>query len=564
MKKTCLAAILAASWAATIPHSIASPRAERKSTPGTATAKEDPMEMAAKLLRAARENCDDAGIAHAYKTIMYLSPPSEMGAYADSLVASAKRTGKDLEIGSAYLTKGALHYSRKELEKALDCFLVADPYLKKTGDSYLGYKLKYSLATTKHELGYYDDAISSFKECAKYFEEENDQAYLNSVHFLSLAYLRHGLYALSKSTAGLGLSAAKSLEIPEMEHYFRQVLGANMYFDKNYSDAAAALEKELPFFREKDDYANESASNFYIGSSLWEKGDRDGAIAYLKEVDRIFSTYNYIRPELMHSYNLLIDFYTERGDHKNISKYARRLDSADKVINREFKYLASTVYTKYDSARRKELIEDNENYVINFRIATLIILALLPLTAFYIFYIIPHIKKKYDEKFQSYIEKEKNSLDKKVKAPKKGYPSPEKVAEILSKIDKSIEDGSIFKKCYTKAQYIQAIGVSNEKALCQVIKHELGFGKYNMFQHTVRIEHLLASLKKDPSLYDNNWNDAFATFCGYPSGRAFSNGMAKVVGMNPSKFMPRYMEHLAKPESESRSIHDVIQDIKVL
>src|SRR5690606_3262565 len=96
-------------------------------------------------------------------------------------------------------------YDRKEQMKALDNYLLADKYIARTNNQYLIYKLKYGMAQTKSYLGFYDEAISLLRECIDYFKEENDRAYLNSLHSLGLCYNRIGNYAWCTVTNQTGI-----------------------------------------------------------------------------------------------------------------------------------------------------------------------------------------------------------------------------------------------------------------------------------------------------------------------------------------------------------------------
>jgi tetratricopeptide (TPR) repeat protein len=134
-------------------------------------------------------------LALAYKSHIHNSSKEVLLLYADSMLMAAKKS-TDIElIGSSYMTKGIVYYDRKEQMKALDNYLLADKYIARTNNQYLIYKLKYGMAQTKSYLGFYDEAISLLRECIDYFKEENDRAYLNSLHSLGLCYNRIGNYA---------------------------------------------------------------------------------------------------------------------------------------------------------------------------------------------------------------------------------------------------------------------------------------------------------------------------------------------------------------------------------
>lgn len=127
-------------------------------------------------------NCLELGLA--YRAVMFISDTGLNFKYADSILIAAKRCNDNAAIGAAYMTKAIAHYERKEMVEALDNYLLADQYVTRTTDRYLIHKLKYGIGLTKYQLGFYDEAIALFRECTSYFEEENDRAYLNSLHML--------------------------------------------------------------------------------------------------------------------------------------------------------------------------------------------------------------------------------------------------------------------------------------------------------------------------------------------------------------------------------------------
>jgi tetratricopeptide (TPR) repeat protein len=133
----------------------------------------------------------------AFRTIMYLEDKESLPKYADSLLIFARKSKENKLIGAAYLTKGIIYYDKKEVTKALDYYILAEKHIAETKDEYTIYKVKYSIAHTKYYLGFYDEAISLFKDCLIYFEEENDRGYLNTLHLLGLCYNKLGDYSQS-------------------------------------------------------------------------------------------------------------------------------------------------------------------------------------------------------------------------------------------------------------------------------------------------------------------------------------------------------------------------------
>lgn len=180
------------------------------------------------LLKKSKLEKDWIQMTYAYKSIMFLKDKKLLVNYADSLLVAAKKSNDNAIIGAAFLTKGIIQYNQKDLKKALDNYLIADKYLIKTEDDYTIYKVKYSIAHTKYYLGFYDEAISLFRECIDYFKDQNDRAYLNSIHSLGLCYNKIGNYAWCTINNQLGIDEGKRLHNFEMEYYFVHSEGVNL------------------------------------------------------------------------------------------------------------------------------------------------------------------------------------------------------------------------------------------------------------------------------------------------------------------------------------------------
>lgn len=204
-----------------------------------------------------------------YKNLMFLEEKKNLLLYADSLLYVSKKTNDATTIGKAYLTKGIVHYDRKEMDKALDNYLLAYKHLVDTKEDYTIYKLKYAIAQTKLYLGFYKEAITLFKECLSYFQEESDQGYLNTLHALGMCYNKLGNFSTCTYYNALGIKKGKEWSIPQMEIYFKHSEAINQYSKQNYKAAIEQFIKIIPQLQEKGDFANETVANFYLGKSYW-------------------------------------------------------------------------------------------------------------------------------------------------------------------------------------------------------------------------------------------------------------------------------------------------------
>jgi len=203
-----------------------------------------------------------------FRTKMFQKDKKQLLQYADSILKTALKSKNKELIGEAYLTKGIVYYNKKQLQKALDNYIIADSYLVKTNNEYASYKVKYSIAHTKYYLGFYHEAIALFKECLAYFEEENDRAYLNTIHSLGLCYNKINKYDSCSKYNSLGLKEGVALKNNEMKGYFNHSEGVNQYFKNNFKGCIAKLCKVMPFLKNKNDFANETVAYFYIGKAI--------------------------------------------------------------------------------------------------------------------------------------------------------------------------------------------------------------------------------------------------------------------------------------------------------
>lgn len=215
------------------------------------------------LQKAKNEN-NDRQLFNAYKVLMFKDNKEYLLQYADSLVFISKKLN-DIELmGSAFLTKGIIYYDQKELQKALDYFIEADKYISQTKNEYNIFKLKYAVAQTKYYLGYYNDAVALLNQCELYFSNENDRAYLSTLHSLALCYTKLKNYNKTTYYTQLGLQEATDMENEKMLLYFRHAEAINQHHLKKYNLAISELQLLLPTLQQYKDFSNEAIANFFI------------------------------------------------------------------------------------------------------------------------------------------------------------------------------------------------------------------------------------------------------------------------------------------------------------
>ncbi|WP_395047856.1 helix-turn-helix domain-containing protein [Flavobacterium sp.] len=483
-------------------------------------------------LEKAKKQNDYEQVTLAYKTIMYLVDKKYHLNYADSIISVSMNTKDNLIIGNAYLTKATVYYGKKEHNKALDNFIIADTYISKTNDEYSIYKLKYGIAQTKSYLGFYDEAISLFRECIDYFKEENDRAYLNSLHSLGLCYNRIGNYAWCTVTNQTGIDEGKRLNNLEMQPYFIHSEGVNLCGLKKYNEAISKLTLVLPTIQSKKDFANASVAYFYIGKSFWALNQKDKAIIYFKKVEEIFKKEKYIRPDLREGYEKLIAYYKQKGNTKSQLYYIDQLLKVDSILGQNYKYLLKKVVKEYDTKELLKSKQEIEN-AMTFRtiMAFGIICILISIIAFLIY---KHFKNK--RLFNEIMKRD-------TKSPSVPKISSKAVTQdisqdiedaIIKKLEKLESENKFLEKDMNLARMATLLS-TNTKYVTRVIAKHRGKGTIEYITD-LKINYIIEKLKTE-SRYRNYTNKALSDEAGFGSTQNFTRAFKERNGISPTYFI---------------------------
>ncbi|MFV5688900.1 helix-turn-helix domain-containing protein [Flavobacterium sp. ZT3R25] len=470
-------------------------------------------------------------MAHSYKALIYTSNKKLQLIYADSMLTAAKRTADMELIGSVYMTKGVVYYDRKELMNALDNYLIADEYISKTNNHYLIYKVKYGVAQIKYYLAFYDEAIALFQECINYFKEENERAYLNSLHSLGLCYNRIGKYNLCSQMNLVGLSAGLRFKNLEMEPYFIHSEGVNQYFKHNYRDAIKKLTKALPAVKDNKDFTNVTTAYFYIGKSYWAQKLQEKALPYLKKIDEAFQKQKYIRPDLREAYEILIDYYQQRNDKELELYYVTTLLEVDQVLLKDYKYLSGKIHKEYDTKKLLQTQRNNEQY---WTVVVCIIITIM--TVFMAFLVYRHVKNK--RLFEELMNRKPETIQSLVSnnSSKELDINPEVIASILKNLEKFERNKKYLEKDMTLAKMASVLN-TNTKYVSKIIARYRDKGTVDYISN-LKIDHIIELLKNE-NKYRNYTNKALGEESGFGSTQNFTRAFNNRTGLSPSYFISK-------------------------
>jgi len=480
----------------------------------------------------------DTNLVEYYRTKMFQSDNKKQFVYSDSLLIAALKTKDNNTIGKAYLSRGILFYNQKQLQKALDNYLLADEYISQTHNQYTLFKIKYAIAQTKYYLGFYHEAIALFKECTTFFAEENDRAYLNSIHSLGLCYARIKKTDSCSHYNKLGVKLSKELNVLSMIAYFNHSEGINLYYKTKYNEAIQKLKTVLPQMIHTKDFANESVAYFYIGKSYSQLGLNDKAIDYFKKVDKIFEKEDYIRPDLRESYELLIDYYKSKNDINSEMLYINQLLKVDKVLGQNYKYLLQKIVKEYDTKtllKSKQTIENRMAFrtKLSFGIISCMTLVITLL-------IYRHYKNKrlfnrlMTNKAMGSTKDKHQKESKKIKPQVINDINPEAEMEIVKKLEKFELNKKYLDKDMTLTSMASLLN-TNTKYVSRVIAKHRGKGTIDYITD-LKINYIVEKLKTD-SKFRNYTNKALGEEAGFGSTQNFTKAFKTRIGISPTYFI---------------------------
>lgn len=499
------------------------------------------------FLRNAHSDRDWEMIVNGYKNYMDYAPGKLAIVYSDSMADAAMHSGRDKLIGSAYLSKGIAHYALKDHEKALENYLIAQPYINKAQDAYLGYKLTYNIAHVKYYLGKNEEAIALFESCLGYFKQHNERAYLNILHSLGLCYTRAGNYGRSEETVQYGRREAERLGNHTMDDYFTHLEGQNHFFSRNYAMAIQKLQSSIAGIKENKDYANVAVANFYIGKSYWILRNYSQSIPYLNKVAGAFENEGYIRPDLRENFELLIRYHKNRGNTQQALYYVDQLLRADTLLLNRHDKLYDNIYKNYDTKdllRQKTEMEQklsNERVkkkALKYTAWSLGLLILIVIIAY------ESHRRNQNRLYRKVLSESRNKTSPIIrKSSRELEIAPETVDKILGLLEKweqakgflatDITLTSLAVYLETNTRYVSDI-ISNYRSK-----------KFTGYINDLKVDHIIEQLQSD-RLKRMYTHEALAKDAGFSTTKRFVHAFKARTGISPSFFSEKIRKEMAK------------------
>ncbi|EMR0282962.1 helix-turn-helix transcriptional regulator, partial [Elizabethkingia anophelis] len=512
------------------------------------------------LIAKAKKEKSNEELMHAYEDAVYYSSKNENKIiYADSTIATAKKTLNNDLISRSYLGKGIIYYyNLKRYKYALDEYLKAYEYSKKGNDNYQKNKVIYHLGIVKSYLGYYNDALELFNECISYFEPKtignyhpneiynNSKGYLNSLHLAIVCYIHLGDFEKANFLTNKGLGFIERLgknEFSLEKSYLLKCKGVLEFQNNDFNKAIQTFNQAIPILESNHDFAWASVVDFYIGKSYISLHQEDAAVAQFKKVDSIFQKHNFILPELRENYELLINYYRKNNDPKQELYYTKVLLKADGILTRDFTYLSSKIHREYDTQNLVDIqnkLENQNKWGLGMIILLCIIVSVLVYNVWKYYQNEKKIKTKYkklEDNLQHHIEPEPSSVPyENISSQSKSTMSEEVYKDLQDKLEKFEKEKQFLEKGMTLNK-LANIFETNSTYLSQFI-NETKSMNFSRYLGILRINYI-TQLMYENEKYLNYTIQSLSDECGIASRQNFSDLFQEINGLRPTEFIKK-------------------------
>lgn len=496
------------------------------------------------FLEKAKKEHNIIEIAEGYKYKSLSTYPDSLSViYADSIIKLTKNINDIKFPASAYIIKGNVCFELGDYKKSLDQYLIAIDLAKKNNNSIQYLNLKFNIGLLKNNLGERKEAQKIFKSYLDQIEQENDNSHTN--------YIK-GLYALADSytyskesnTADVyikkGIYYALKSNDNYLYPYFILISGINNYFKKDFTNAIDSLRKAKTLLKLNDfEQTRIATSDYYIGKSLYELNRKGESFIYFNKVDSLLHITKDVTPELIDSYNYLIEDSKITNNIKVQVRHINSLIQFDSILDSNYKYIKNTLTKKYDTPelileKEKLISELNENEtILNNRVIILIIVLIISILILYYFIRKNSLnRKKYDLLVQEIKCTQKNKI---VEIGDIGI-SEHVINDILTKLENFEASDKFVSKIYTLNSLSKELN-TNSSYLSKVINvtRETNFTQY---LNDLKIDFTVNRLSSDKR-FRSYTIKAISEESGFNNAQSFSVAFHKKTGIYPSYFIKK-------------------------
>ncbi|MBC8756594.1 helix-turn-helix transcriptional regulator [Kordia sp. YSTF-M3] len=497
-------------------------------------------------LKKAKQRNDSKKIINGYYYKGLIDSDSLKIQYIDSLIQlSAKRTDHYL-MENALVIKAGNFYNSRSYKKALNIYLKAQKYAKKSNNKHALFNIEYNIGIIYNLIEDYENGLNTFKESLKNFETlefEDQWKRLQITSSMIVSYRQLGKYDSITHYTTEGIKQThKQPKYKYLYNLFVLNEGINLYFKKKYSDAIDSIQKTVPYLKSKKDDSKLTFAYFYLAKTYLATQRTEEAIDYLKKADTIFLKINYLFPETRATYELLIDHYKKKKDLKKQLTYIDRLLRLDSIIHDKEMYLAKHISEGYNTPRliaaKQEIIHSLQKKE-NFYVVSIIgaILLILLIGGFLIYQYIQ--RNVYKKRFEQLLKDQENTKQHTIidvsDRKKSELNIPEDIVTSVLKNLNDFKQKDEFLSSNVTLQKLAKRFKTNHTYLSKII-NVYEDKSFNQFINELRITYAIERLQTDAT-FRKYTIDAIAEESGFSNTRTFSRAFQRKTNLNPSYFI---------------------------
>ena len=360
--------------------------------------------------------------------------------------------------------------------------------------------------------------------------------------YLSFAICHH--YLAQRDSTQYYLDIAKDLiddnrpnNINAMKSLYYEISMEHYYFKKDYATSLKYNDSLLNLSVSLN--SNFRNIYFFKGLSLYDNGNRQAGLKYLKKADSVFDTGD--RINVQQQDNLLFEklksHYSSLGDYKNQIKYLNKQLLLDSLLTIKTLGFESDVIRKIETPT---LIKEKQEVELKLALQTIksrqrityIVLIFGVFTAVLLWYI--HKQKTYKKRYHQLIDKQN-----KLAVTGQTKQSDLNISEaLIQDILKRLEVFEKQQKYLTPDVSLQSLSKdlqTNPNYLSRVINFDRD-KNFSQYLNDLRIAYALEALQENPTFLRYSIK-AIALECGYTNATSFSRAFYKQTGLYPSFYI---------------------------
>ncbi len=470
--------------------------------------------------------------------------------YVDSAISVSKNLTNEKYPVFFYTHKGYLYSSSGLFNKALDYYLEALEYAKKTNNNGYVCILQHNIGIIKRKYGKYEEAKSLFKKSLIYSKSElnKNKRYKDSITYLNTLSELVSVYIFEKQIDSashfnkIGLEISKELGV---KRFFRLNQGRIDYHNDKYKKAIENLEWVLNPINESNLPGHDLISTYYyLGKSYAALSKNDRAMTYYKKIDSIFQSSHYQIPETRLAYLEIIKHYKSVNDLNNQLSYIDKFLHSDSIYNKNLLDVTNKLNMEYEVPillEEKEKIIDElktQNNQSNYGLLILSVVVVIILTVFVVYY---QRNKKYKTRFGELMQEQKQLPKEQLIPVVEEIGIADEVVEMILKGLDNFESTNGFLQSNLTSGALASQLNTNSKYLTKVIKFKRD-KNFTPYINDLRIEYIVEQLKVDVKL-QNYTIKALASEAGFNSTEVFSKSFFKKTGIYPSYFIKKLQNY---------------------